>query len=193
VLEIHEHRFSVLCVARIAIKDETFVHAGRRGEVLFHDLLKNFVRQSDIDLGPVEVGILLLACLFVGRNFCIFQLLDGFLDKVSERVVFARCVFDHVGDHQVRNAVARCQLLRVVRLAGCWRTPDVNFQREEAAEEIELVVQLLHGCIADALAAVPLGGQVQEFLRRLELEIERQRFRPVFVNDLVEADRLERA
>jgi hypothetical protein len=40
---------------------------------------------------------------------------------------------------------------------------------------------------------VPLGGQVQEFLRRLELEIERQRFRPVFVNDLVEADRLERA
>ena len=66
---------------------------------------------------------------------------------------------------------------------GRW-TADKYFKREEATEQVEFVVELLHSFVTDASRAVPVLLVAIEFWGWFHLKVKAEQLRPVFIDNI---------
>lgn len=107
LLAVHEDSLRVLDISWIAIKDKTFVHAGRRRQASFDDLLKDVFRQAHVDFRSIKVRVLLLARLLIVDHLYVLQFLNGCFDELAKFIMLVGSKLDHIINHQMRDSIVR--------------------------------------------------------------------------------------
>ena len=152
----HEHALGVFLRSRITIKNEALVHTASTVKLDAHQVVKHVVWQARVEAGSVEIRVLLLLALVIIGLSVIFELLDLILQLLSILIRHLHAHVDHALDGDMRHAVLRLQLLGEVSLTGRWWSREEDLEREEATEEVELIVEHLHCAAVDTTRALPL-------------------------------------
>ena len=68
--------------------------------------MERFIWQPDLDRSWIKIWVLLFPCLLILFNLLLLQLVDLFCDLNAKLIFLLPCVFDHIIDGQVRDAIA---------------------------------------------------------------------------------------
>ena len=103
---VEEDCLRVVDVARVAIQDETLVHAAWATNVSLHELVKKLIWKAHLDSGDIKIWVLLLSGLLVLLDLLLLESLDLFTDFIAKRILELLGVLDHLADSQMRNTIA---------------------------------------------------------------------------------------
>ena len=141
---VQKYRLGINTVPRIPVQDEALIHAGWASDALLDQFVDNIVRKSHLDSALINLWVFLLSVLLLLFKLLRNELFHLFPDHVTEFALDFLGFADHFANCQMGDTIALRQQLGEVRLTGAWWATNEHFQREEASEEVELIVEEFH-------------------------------------------------